>query len=111
MVVGRTDASRTRETPTDNRYDRILELVLDILTDALERRKAVAPVPVAASKEARLLYTISEAAAALGVSRSTAYELAASGGIPSVRLGRSVRVPVEGLRRWIVTSTTTSDTR
>ena len=38
---------------------------------------------------------------ALGVCRSKAYELIRSGQIPSIRLGNSVRVPVEALRRWV----------
>ena len=45
---------------------------------------------------------VREAADALGVSRSKAYELIASGQIPSVKMGRGcVRVPVEALRAWI----------
>jgi excisionase family DNA binding protein len=42
-----------------------------------------------------------EAAAALGISRSKIYELLSSGGLPSVRVGASVRVPVDALREWI----------
>jgi excisionase family DNA binding protein len=49
----------------------------------------------------RLLLRPSEAAEALGISRSRAYELIASGGLPSVRVGGSVRVPVAALERWI----------
>jgi excisionase family DNA binding protein len=35
------------------------------------------------------------------VSRSKIYELLASGDLPSVRIGASVRVPVDALRAWI----------
>lgn len=49
----------------------------------------------------RLLYRIQEAAEAVGVSRSKMYELIASGDIPSVRVGHSVRIPVEELKKWI----------
>ena len=49
----------------------------------------------------KLLLRPSEAGEALGLSRSTIYELVASGEIPSVRVGRSVRVPVEGLKAWV----------
>jgi len=42
----------------------------------------------------------SEAADALGLGRSKTYELIASGTLPSVRIGKSIRVPVEALRRW-----------
>jgi excisionase family DNA binding protein len=48
-----------------------------------------------------MTYRVTEAAAALGVSRSTAYELISSGTIPSVRVGRCVRVPVDALRAWL----------
>jgi excisionase family DNA binding protein len=49
----------------------------------------------------RLLLRPVEAAEAIGVSRSKIYELLASGDLPSVRIGASVRVPVEALRAWI----------
>lgn len=49
----------------------------------------------------RLLLRPAECADAIGVSRSKAYELISSGEIPSIRLGGSVRVPVEALREWI----------
>jgi excisionase family DNA binding protein len=49
----------------------------------------------------RLLLRPNEAAELLGVSRSRAYELIASGQVPSIRIGASVRVPVDALRTWI----------
>lgn len=52
-------------------------------------------------EEQRLLLRPGEAAIAIGVSRSRVYELIASNTIPSVRLGTSVRVPVDALRAWI----------
>ena len=42
-----------------------------------------------------------EAADAISVSRARMYELIAQGVIPSIRVGGSIRVPVEGLRKWI----------
>ena len=48
-----------------------------------------------------LLLRPAEAAAALGIGRSKAYELIASGVIPSIRLGASVRVPLGALRLWM----------
>lgn len=47
-----------------------------------------------------------EAADAIGVSRTKAYELIASGEIPSVKVGGCVRVPVDALKKWIANSTT-----
>jgi len=37
----------------------------------------------------------------LDIGRSTGYALIASGKLPSVRIGRAVRVPVDGLREWV----------
>ena len=42
-----------------------------------------------------------EAAHTLGIGRTKIYELIATGEIPSVKIGRLVRVPVYALRRWI----------
>ena len=50
----------------------------------------------------RLLLRPAEAAEAIGVCRSRIYELLRSGELPCVRIGGSVRVPVAGLRDWIV---------
>ncbi|WP_250280144.1 helix-turn-helix domain-containing protein [Frankia sp. Cppng1_Ct_nod] len=41
----------------------------------------------------KLLLTATEAAAVLGVGRSTVYELMAAGQIESVRIGRARRIP------------------
>ena len=49
----------------------------------------------------KLLLTATEAGEAIGVGRTRIYELLASGQIPSVKIGRSVRVPIEALKRWI----------
>jgi excisionase family DNA binding protein len=49
----------------------------------------------------KILYTPTEAARALGISRSTIYVLMARGEITSVRIGSSRRVPVDGLRRYV----------
>ena len=49
----------------------------------------------------RLLLRPTEVAETLGIGRSKAYELIGSGVLPSIRIGGSVRVPVEALRDWI----------
>lgn len=49
----------------------------------------------------RLTLRPTEVAQTLGIGRSKAYELIASGAIPSIRLGGSVRVPLDALRAWI----------
>ena len=49
----------------------------------------------------RLLLRPAEVAEALGVGRSKAYQLIASGVIPSISLDKSRRVPAEALRKWV----------
>ena len=49
----------------------------------------------------KLLLRPTEAAEAIGIGRSKVYELLASGELPSIRIGGSVRVPVDALRAWI----------
>ena len=49
----------------------------------------------------RLTLTVEEAARSLGVSRAHAYELAARGEIPTLRLGRRILVPREALVRMM----------
>lgn len=49
----------------------------------------------------RILYRPAEAADAIGVSRARAYELIANGVLPSIRIGGSIRVPVDALREWV----------
>jgi excisionase family DNA binding protein len=49
----------------------------------------------------KLLLTVPEAAAALGISRSKLYQLIAAGTVRSVRIDGSRRVPVESLTTYI----------
>jgi excisionase family DNA binding protein len=49
----------------------------------------------------KLLLTVPEAAAALGISRSKLYQLIAAGAVRSVRIDGSRRVPVESLTTYI----------
>lgn len=43
-----------------------------------------------------------EAAELLGIGRTRIYEMLASGELPSIRIGRSIRVPVDALRKWVL---------
>jgi excisionase family DNA binding protein len=61
-------------------------------TEALARKRV--------ADGARLL-TVGEAAFALNIGKRSVWRLIASGELPSIRLGRSVRVPVEGIDRLI----------
>jgi excisionase family DNA binding protein len=49
----------------------------------------------------RLLLRVGEAAETLGMGRSTVYELIAAGVLPAVKVGKSLRVPIEQLKAWI----------
>jgi excisionase family DNA binding protein len=49
----------------------------------------------------RILLKPTEAAEVIGLGRSKTYELISKGLIPSVRIGKSVRVPVAALRNWV----------
>lgn len=57
----------------------------------------------------RLLVKPIEAAHLLGLGRSKIYELLASGELPSVKIGKSVRVPMDALREWVTAHTTGSE--
>ncbi len=48
-----------------------------------------------------------EVAGRLAIARATAYSLMASGVLPTVRIGRSVRVPAAALDRWIADNSMT----
>ena len=49
----------------------------------------------------KLLLKPSEAAQILGIGRSLIYELIAQKIIPSIRIGRCIRVPSESLQKWL----------
>ena len=49
----------------------------------------------------KLLLKVSEVVKVTGYCRSVVYSMIASGEIPSIKYGRSVRVPADGLRQWI----------
>jgi len=53
--------------------------------------------PAARSRPDRLTLTITEAAGLLGISRGLAYELAARGELPVLRLGRRMVIPRKAL--------------
>lgn len=51
--------------------------------------------------ETCLLMTVEDAARRLGIGKTLAWQLIWDGVLPSVRLGRLVRVPVRQLEDWI----------
>jgi len=56
---------------------------------------------MAATTTDRLLLTVEEAAQRLGIGRTLAWRMVRSGELPSVRLGRLVRVPEQSLIDWL----------
>lgn len=59
-----------------------------------ETRRSVELVP-------RLSLTPAEAADALGLGRTKLWELTTAGQIPHLKLGKAVRYPVDGLKKWL----------
>lgn len=49
----------------------------------------------------KLTITVEEMANVVGVSRPKAYELIHKEGFPSVRIGRRIVIPIDGLKRWL----------
>lgn len=54
------------------------------------------------SQDDRIVLTVEEAAQQLGIGRSLAWRLVQEGKLPSVRLGRCVRVPKQELEQWLL---------
>ena len=48
-----------------------------------------------------LLLRVDQAAKMLQIGRAKVYQLAATGEIPSLHIGRQLRIPAEELRAWI----------
>jgi excisionase family DNA binding protein len=48
-----------------------------------------------------LLFTIPEVAVSLGLGRTKVYDLIANDGLPFVKLGTAMRVPVASLQKWV----------
>ena len=57
---------------------------------------------------ARLTLTVSETAAALGISRTAAYDLIRRNHLPHIRIGRAIRIPTDALAEWVRSNTTTT---
>lgn len=48
-----------------------------------------------------LMLSVPEMAAALGISRAGAYELARSKGFPALRIGTRIVIPKDKLQEWV----------
>ncbi len=49
----------------------------------------------------RLLFRVPEAAEQLGIGRTKIYEMIANGELPTIHIGRAVRISASALRKWI----------
>lgn len=67
-------------------------------------------VPAAPAPEELRLLTVERFCARYSVSRSTAFRLIRSGALPSVKLGASRRIPVDGAERFVASLTVTDGT-
>ena len=57
----------------------------------------------------KLLLKPKKAFELLNIGRSTGYAMIASGELPSVRIGRAVRVPLDALKQWVERKTNKGD--
>jgi excisionase family DNA binding protein len=62
------------------------------------------PPPQPDGAGAPLLLRVTEGAQLLGISRTSMYQLVATGQVPLVRIGKSVRLVRSGLEAWIRSS-------
>ncbi len=53
--------------------------------------------------ENKMLVSPEETCELLGVKRSTLFKMLEEGGMPSIKIGRLHRIPVEGTRNWVRT--------
>lgn len=63
--------------------------------------EAPAPVPTGANGIQRLTYNVKEAAAALGISTRSMYDLINREGFPTVKVGGRRLISVELLAEWV----------
>ena len=49
----------------------------------------------------KLALRVEEACKLVGIGKTKGYELCATGQWPTIRIGRAVRVPMDGLKRWM----------
>lgn len=55
--------------------------------------------------EKKIVYSVEELAAALGISRTSAYQLVHDPSFPRVRVGKRIIIPVAGLEQWLARGT------
>lgn len=53
----------------------------------------------------KITLTVEEVGKRLGISRATAYKLVERPDFPTLRIGRRIVIPVDGLNEWVRTNT------
>ena len=76
--------------------DKLVVAVL-VLADVL---KTPTPAPIIVEPEPCHSYTVKEAAARMGVSSKSVYQMILAGKLHSYRVGRAIRIPVEEIERF-----------
>lgn len=105
--LGEPGPSGSPKSGTQDRLDVVetIHRLIDTLTDWSEPHPAAQP-PYP-SQDLPLLLDAAEAAKLLSLSRAKVCALASHGQIPSVRVGRLVRIPRDPLFAWIEANTNT----
>jgi excisionase family DNA binding protein len=85
----------------DPRSSRLSQCNANVLVSSMDFNARFSAWWAAEDAMDRLLLKPTEAGEILGLGRSKVYEMLANGELPVVRVGRSVRVPVEALREWV----------
>jgi prophage regulatory protein len=57
----------------------------------------------------KLLLRVNETAQLIGLGKSKTYDLIARGELPSIRIGKCVRVPADKLREWVSAQSTSDE--
>jgi len=100
-VVGEPGPSGSPNSGTTARLDVVTTLhrLIDTLADLPGFNASTQPV--SPERHDRLLLDASEAAKLLSLSRAKVCDMANHGEIPSIRVGRSLRIPREPLIAWV----------
>jgi excisionase family DNA binding protein len=70
-------------------------------TKTLPEAPSVTPAPPREIPPEKLVYTTKEAAAALGIGRTTLWKAISDGRLAALKLGSRTLIPADALRQWI----------
>ena len=49
----------------------------------------------------KLTYTVHELSKVLNIGKNKAYELTKTKGFPVIHIGSTIRIPIDGLKKWL----------